>query len=163
MRRNIILTILLVTIVLILGACKPSMDEIKQGCIDAAIVGIKLDIERLEGYLELPELDNRDKVEEALSKLRIDLQAYQSMKTQDYVLPEPIKIKGYLGEKYVTDSIIYLENQSKSGPFYHAVKILGDRGNEITANKIYTFTIYPVYRRYYPFEAWYVFVSDFEK
>lgn len=73
MRHNIILTILLVTIVLILGACKPSMDEIKQGSIDAAIVGIKLDIERLEGYLELPELDNRDKVEEALSKLKIDL------------------------------------------------------------------------------------------
>lgn len=85
------------------------------------------------------------------------------MKTQDYVLLEPIKIKGYLGEKYVADSIIYLENQSKSGPFYHAVKILGDRGNEITANKIYTFTIYPVYRRYYPFEDWYVFVSDFEE
>ncbi|BAL80788.1 hypothetical protein [Caldisericum exile] len=76
MRRNIIPTILLVTIVVILGACKPSMNAIKQGCIGAAIVGIRLDIERLEGYLELPELDNRDKVEEALSKLKIDLQAY---------------------------------------------------------------------------------------
>ncbi len=163
MKLNAVLIVLLIAMIFALAACKPSTDEIKQGCIDAAITGIKLDIERLEGYLKLPELDNRNQVEEALSKLKIDLQTYQSMKTQNYVLPEPLKVNGYLGEKYVTDSIIYLENQSKSGPFYHAVEILGDKGNQIIPNQIYTFTIYPVYRRYYPFEDWYVFVSDFEK
>jgi len=137
--------------------------EIKRECLEAITTGIKLDIQRLEGYLNLSDLQNRSEVESTLIKLKEDLNKYQSIKTNDYVLEESIEIKGYLGEKYVTNSIIYLENQSKSGPFYHAVKVMDDKGEEIVPNEIYTFKVYPVYKRYYPFEAWYVFVSDFEK
>lgn len=137
--------------------------EIKRGCLEAITTGIKLDIQRLEDYLSLPDLQNRSEVERALTKLKEDLNKYQSMKTNEYILEEPIEIKGYLGEKYVINSIIYLVNQNKSGPFYHAVKVMDDKGEEIIPNEIYTFKVYPVYKRYYPFEAWYVFVSDFKK
>lgn len=166
MRYKLILALFLIAFILVLG-CLPSSENyeklLKESCIEATIIGIKLDIERLEGYLRLPDLQNRETVEQALKRLYEDLNKYQNMKVEDYTLPEPIKIVGYINEPYTVDSIIYLKEQSKSGPFYHAVKVLKDRGSEIKPKEIYEFTVYPVYRRFYPFEDWYVCVESFKK
>lgn len=160
----ITLLIIFIAIPLMTTSCsRTDNTEVKQACIDAALSGIKLDIQRLKAYLLQQDLENRQEVESAYKKLEEDLKKYSNMKAEEYELPKPIKIKGYLGESYVPDSIIYLEQQNKSGPFYHAVKIMKNRGSEIVPKEVYTFTVYPVYKRYYPFESWYVFVSDFKK
>ncbi|BAL80365.1 hypothetical protein [Caldisericum exile] len=166
MRWKIIIVFILLFAITSIGCVSKQenyTDKLKESCIEATITGIKLDIERLEGYLKLPDLKNRSEVEKALSKLYEDLRKYQNMNVKDYELPKPLKIRGYISEPYVVDSIIYLEKQSKSGPFYHAVKVMGDKENDIKPKEIYEFTIYPVYRRYYPFEAWYVLIESFEK
>jgi hypothetical protein len=166
MRFKVLISIILIVSLVLLGCATNKENyeyKLKKGCLEATIIGIKLDIGRLEGYLKLPDLENREQVLEALSKLKEDLKKYESMKVEDYVLPEPIIIRGFISEPYVEDTIIYLEKQSKSGPFYHAVKVMDDRGSKIVPKEIYEFKIYPVYRRYYPFPDFYVFVESFKK
>ncbi|PMP67895.1 MAG: hypothetical protein C0189_02345 [Caldisericum exile] len=164
--EKIILTLILSVFVVALGCTKPKgnyTEKLKEGCVEATITGIKLDIGRLENYLVLPDLQNKAQVEAHLSKLYEDLKKYQNMRIEEYALPQPLHIRGYINEPYVVNTIIYLEKQSMSGPFYHAVKVMDDRGAEIKPKEIYEFTIYPLYRRYYPFEDWYVLIESFEK
>jgi len=162
MRKISIITLILITLFLS-GCSKNSLEmELKKSAIETTIIGIKLDIEKLESYLKLESLENRGAVEEALKKRYEDLEYYQKLDPKNYTLPKPITIRGLIFESYKPNTIIYLEHQSKSGPFYIAVKVFRDQGDKIIPNHIYTFTIYPLYRQYYPFESWYVLVKKFE-
>lgn len=164
MVRKLLITFAFMTVIFCLfaGCVENSKQEIAKECIEATITGIKIDIQRLEGYLNLDDLEKRNEIEETLQKLKEDLEYFQSISPSSYIPPEPIEVKGSIEEQYTTDTIISLIDQKKSGPFYHIVKVHKDKGKDIIPKNEYSFVIYKVYKRYYPFEAWYVFVKEFK-
>ena len=86
MRFKVLIAIILIVSLVLLGCATNKENyeyKLKKGCLEATIIGIKLDIGRLEGYLKLPDLENREQVVEALSKLKEDLTKYESMKVED--------------------------------------------------------------------------------
>ncbi|RDD52326.1 hypothetical protein BA065_02340 [Nanoarchaeota archaeon NZ13-N] len=135
--------------------------SLKKECLKATINAIKIEINRHREWLEAPDVENREEVLSRLNKLTADLERYENMKIEEYVIPEKREVIGWIEGPYEIDTLLYIENMTRSGPFYH---IVGIRGNTtIKPNKKYLMTIYLVYPRYYPFESYYVYVYKYKE
>ncbi|RIB35424.1 MAG: hypothetical protein BXU00_01500 [Candidatus Nanoclepta minutus] len=133
--------------------------SLKKECLKATINAIKIEINRHLEWLETSDVENRGEILNRLNQLIVDLEKYKDMKIEEYTIPEKREVIGWIEGSYKMDNLLYIENMTRSGPFYH---IVGIRGNAtIEPNKKYLMTIYLVYPRYYPFESYYVYVYKY--
>ena len=123
------------------------INDLKQNCINAAINGIELEIERFPDKAGLKE----------------DLGKYKNMKLQDYELPEKREII------YETHSFPFgfernnILAESRSGPFYHVVGIRGNNYTVIETETNYKMGFYLVYQRKYIYPNYYVYLDEWTK
>lgn len=150
-------------------ATKPAVapaESIEQGCLQAAIRGINLEIARVQGWIaqrkqgavpagDLPGLEGK------LKALQDALQQYKAMKPGDYRLPEAKTLEAWVQDaKPGENSILYFDGQSRSGPWYHMTGLAGGDFSALAPKRKYRLTIYPVYPRdYFNMESAYVYVT----
>jgi hypothetical protein len=85
----------------------------------------------------------------AYQTLKADLEKYLVMDTDDYVLPEKADTVAWVGDKPRQDSILYVTDMSKSGPWYHLTGIVGNNYDLLKPNSKSHMTFYMVYPRSY--------------
>ena len=135
---------------------------LKEACINATIRGIELDIERHQKWLETG-AESREEIESRLNQLQMDLEKYKNIQLQDYKLPEKKEVIGWVNQPCTENTILQIENMTRSGPFYHIVGIKGEDYTAIKPKTKYRMTIYLVYPRYYPFSSYYIYIDDYEQ
>ena len=133
---------------------QPHDNNLKKACLDATVQAINIDIRRYQAWLkQATDPKRKAEYEKGLVRLAEEKQKYQSMAPADYELLRKLSLTGqYKGQ-------ILFDGQSKSGPFYHVVA----SAVPLTKGKKYSFEIYLVYPRTYPFPSYYVYVSKAEK
>jgi len=135
--------------------------NLKEECLKAIINAIKIEINRHREWLDTPDIENKEEILNRLNQLKTDLEKYENMKVEEYMIPEKREVIGWIEEPYKMDTLLYIENMTRSGPFYH---IVGIRENStIEPKKKYLMTIHLVYLRYYPFESYYVYVYKYKE
>lgn len=165
------LVFLLIVLVLNLFNSAQSMagnSTSKAGCIKAAIQGVKLEIERNKRWIASAE-ERRDvkaieKYKSELLNLENDLAKYSGLMVEDYPLPERFKITAWVKGRCETNSILYVEQMSRSGPWYHVAGIEGGEYNVIEPDKKYLMALYLVYpREYFGMKSYYVYIDSVER
>lgn len=149
---------------------KTDIEYLKKDCIAATIRGIESEIVKHQKWIEMRkkgEVNDIDllEIEDRLKRLKADLEKYQKMRIDLYELPEKIETKAWISanEPLGEDSILYIENMSKSGPWYHLVGIRGNNYNVIQPDTKYLMTIYLVYHRYYwTMPSYYVYIYEYK-
>jgi len=147
---------------------KTYIEYLKKDCIAAAICGIDLEIVNHQKWIDMHkkgEVDGEDlpEIGGRLNRLKADLEKYQKMKLDHYVIPEKrVEIAWISANEPLGDnSILYVENMSMSGPWYHLVGIRGNNYSVIQPDTKYLMNIYLVYPRYYwTMPSYYVYVFD---
>jgi len=143
--------------------------DLKQACIQAAIRGIELEIERYQGWIDLRkqgtvDASNLPELEAELKALNKELEAYQALRPEDYTLPEKIQTTCWVEDQAAENSILYVEGMSRSGPWYHLAGIAGNDFGALKPHVKYTATIYLVYpRSYFYMTSAYVYVAELKK
>jgi len=143
--------------------------DLKKACINATIRAIELEIGRCKKWLEIPEEEltegakSREEIESRLNQLQIDLEKYKNIQLHDYELPEKIEIIGWVDKPCTENTILQIEDMTRSGPFYHIVGIKGGDYAVIKPKTKYRMTIYLVYPRYYPFPSYYIYIDDYKQ
>jgi len=143
--------------------------DLKEACVNATIRGIELNIEGCKKWLEIPEeeltegAEPREKIEFRLNQLQMDLEKYKNIQLQDYKLPEKKEVIGWVNQPCTENTILQIENITRSGPFYHVVGIKGGNYTVIKPKTKYRMTIYLVCLRYYPFTSYYIYIDDYEQ
>ena len=123
----------------------------KKVCLENTIKAITYEINSAKERKDSAYLDN-------LSK---DLDYYKSISADTYS-PKIAHFIGKIPYPCEKDQIIMLENMSRSGPFYHVIGYY--RGcEEMKGDKKYNITACILYRRYYPFPDYYVYVLDYKE
>jgi len=151
------------------GLITTKTTDLKEACVNATIRGIELDIERCKKWLKIPEeeltegAEPREKIESRLNQLQMDLEKYKNIQLQDYELPEKREVIGWVNQPCTENTILQIENMTRSGPFYHIVGIKGEDYTVIKPKTKYRMTIYLVYPRYYPFPNHYIYIDDYEQ
>jgi len=147
---------------------KTDIEYLKKNCIAAAICGIDLEIVKHQKWIDMRkkgEVDDKDlpEIEGRLNRLKADLEKYQKMKLDLYVIPEKREEIAWIStnEPLGDNSILYVENMSMSGPWYHLVGIRGNNYSVIQPDTKYLMNIYLVYPKYYwTMPSYYVYVFD---
>ena len=158
-------TVVLVSVVAWCGLAGCSRTEaeeklaLQQGCLEAAKKGIAAEVVLAEAHLEgakaREDAEATARIEGRLKKLREDATRYEKMKPEEYVPPEPVKVRAKLTDS--KDGLLNLEQQMRIGPWYH---VAGSRG-EMWKDVMYEMTLYRVYRKeYFDMESWWVYVSE---
>jgi hypothetical protein len=154
--------IILSVFVLISGCIGAPPENVKQGCLQATIRGINLEIARYQGWIGgTVKADDLAALEVELKRLQADLQKYQAMKPADYQLPEAKVMEVWVEDtKPGENSILYFEAISRSGPWYHLTGIAGADYSILKPKQKQKVTVYKVYpRNYFNMESAYVYVS----
>ena len=149
---------------------KTDIEDLKKDCIAAAIRGIELEIVKHQKWIDMRkrgEVDGEDlpEIEERLKMLKTDREEYKKMKLDLYEIPEKRIVKAWIGanEPLGDNSILYVENISESGPWYHIVGIRGDDYEVIQPDTKYSMSIYLVYPRYYwTMPSYYVYIFEYK-
>lgn len=124
-------------------------------CLKATVMALKLERAHIEKQLRQAGTgERRNKLEQRAGEVRRDLQRYSAMRPEHYRLPKPITLIGR-----IKGDNIYFLRQSRSGPFYHPVGTGPVRAPDVR----YRFRVYPLYRRWYWFPSWYVWIGHAEK
>lgn len=139
--------------------------KLKEACLAATITAIELEIKRHDLVYEMqpkptgaPPLAN---FLQDLDVLKADLSKYKAMKAEDYVLPQKVTATGWVSEKAADNTILYVENMSKSGPWYHLAGVLEGYYGIMEPEKKYEVTFYPVYpRSYWHMQSDYVLLAQ---
>lgn len=147
---------------------KTDIEYLKKDCIAAAICGIDLEIVKHQKWIDMRkkgEVDDKNlpEIEGRLNRLKADLEKYQKMNLDLYVIPENREVKAWISanEPLGDNSILYVENMSMSGPWYHLVGITGNNYSVIQPDTKYLMNIYLVYPKYYwTMPSYYVYVFD---
>ncbi|MBP1765153.1 MAG: hypothetical protein H6Q65_2211 [Firmicutes bacterium] len=141
-------------------------NDLKKQCLAATITAINLEINRHQRWLDYRIQQGDQNAAEELRKsivvLKSDLEKYSVMKPDDYQLPEKRENIGWTGDKPGIDSLLYVDNMSKNGPWYHMVGIKGGNYSALSSKERYHVVFYPVYQRsYWGMDSSYVYVADF--
>jgi len=133
---------------------QPDDANLKKACLSATVQAIEIDIQRNQAWLkQMTDPKKKAEYEKELVRLAEEERKYRSMPPADYELPKKLSLTGqYEGQ-------ILFDEQSRSGPFYHMVASAAP----LTRGKRYSFEVYLLYRRAYPFPDYYVYVSKSEK
>jgi|LGOV01.1.fsa_nt_gb hypothetical protein len=145
-------------------------EDLKKDCIAATIHGIKLEIVKHQKWIDMRkkgEVDDKDlpEIEGRLKRFETDLEKYQKIKFDIYEIPEKRIVKAWISanEPLGNNSILYVENISESGPWYHLVGIRGNNYSVIQPDTKYLMTIYLVYPRYYwTMPSYYVYIFEYK-
>ncbi|MCX7781297.1 MAG: hypothetical protein N2491_10410 [Negativicutes bacterium] len=137
---------------------------LKADCLAATVKAIKKEMDRHRQWLEARKKQGDKKgtaaMEEALARLQADLDKYQSMDAENYVLPEPIKRTIWVGEELQEDPILNIEEMTKSGPWYHVIGIAGGDYKILKPIAKYNVTLYLLYpRSYWSMSSAYVYIA----
>jgi len=140
----------------------------KAGCIQAAIQGIKLEIERNKRWTasaeERQDLSAVEKYKNELSNLENDLAKYSNLKVEDYQLPERFKVTAWVEGQCTANAILYMDDMSQSGPWYHVAGVTGGEYNAIEPGTKYSIGLYLVYpREYFGMKSYYVYINSAER
>ena len=134
--------------------------ELKKSCINAAIIGIELDIERHLIWLENYSKDTFE-INARLIVLEENLTKYQNLLSHpdSYQLPEKYELaEAWINTTCQENISLQFTGQTRSGPFYHISGIKDNDYEAIHPDKIYYVVLYPVYTRYYPFQDSYIYI-----
>jgi hypothetical protein len=146
-----------------------SGDLLKRPCLEAAVRGIKTEIFRYQGWIDLRKQNPSDPqdlpgLEEGMKTLKSDLERYQAMDPKDYRLPGGTKVKAWVEGRAGENSILHIEGMSRSGPWYHLAGIKGDDYGVLVPDKKYLVTFYKVYpRNYFHMESAYVYIAEYQE
>lgn len=159
--------------------------ELKKACLKATVEAIKLEIQRYQGWIDWKqqhgEQDELSDLHQSMEKLQADLERYLAMKPEEYVLPgkatadsavttfldqkflpEKITTTAWVSDKQPgSNSILYVNGMSRSGPWYHAAGILDDNYAAAKPGVKYQMTFYTVYPRQYGWmHSAYVYIAQ---
>lgn len=138
-------------------SAQPYDNNIKKACLDATVQAINMDIMRNQAWLkQATGLEGKAKYEKELVRLIEEKEKYLAKAPADYELPKKLSLAGQYGND---GQILFFPGQSKLGPFYHVVA----SASPLTKGEKYSFDIYIVYPRIYPFPNYYVYVTKSEK
>jgi len=167
-----ILTGLICFMVLVTSSCfaeaiegKGQQADVKSACLSATITAITLEINRYQQWIDFRNKQGDQqgvaKLQQSLDTLKVDLEKYLAMDATDYVVPEKIDTVAWIGDKSGKNSILYVENMSKSGPWYHITGIVGDDYAILQPNTKYHMNVYMVYpRSYWGMNSSYVCITE---
>ena len=122
----------------------------KKACINAATIGIELDIEHLTAQLENDSEDSLE-IKSQLKILEDDLQAYQNKisNPECYQLPGKYELlKAWIKTTSQINTQLEFDGQTRSGPFYHITGMKDNDYDVIHPDSIYHVIMYLVYPRY---------------
>jgi len=125
--------------------------DLKTLCLSATVTAIKLEIDRLQTWgnfcKQRGDQQSATEVQNHIDSLNVDLLKYQDMDVKDFVLPEKIDGVAWVGDKPASDSLLYVQGMTKSGPWYHLAGIVGDDYGILLPNTPLHMNFYPVYLR----------------
>jgi len=144
----------------------PNIDQrvLKKQCLQATITAINLEIDRHQRWIDYrnQQADKKDlpELQACLAALKADLAKYLAMDVEEYVLPEKNVVTAWTGDKPSPDSVLYVENMSKSGPWYHLAGVAGSDYSILRPNAKYNLSFYSVYpRSYWGMNSSYIFIA----
>jgi len=137
---------------------------LKKQCLSATITAINLEIDRHQGWIDFRSQQGDQKkiaeLQEKLDVLKVDLEKHLAMNAEDYVLPQKASEVAWVGDHSEKNAVLYIENMSKSGPWYHLAGIAGGDYAMLQPNTKTQMSFYPVYpRSYWGMNSAYVYVS----
>ena len=139
-------------------------DALKQACLAATITAIKLEMNRYQRWIDVRkqqgDVQGEIALQSSLDVLAAELELYAAMDAKDYVLPAPMTTVAWVEIKADKDAIVYIDNMSKSGPWYHLAGITGDNYALMRPAAREQVNLYPVHKRTYgSMQSAYVFVE----
>lgn len=152
----------------VLTGKSPTGKSLKQACVEASICAIELEIKRHQNWIDQREKEaiddgEIDLINGRLDSLNIDLEKLKNTRLDDYEVPAKLQLKAWVREPVYQNSILYIEDMTRSGPWYHIVGIKGDEYSVIKPKNKYLMTIYLVCPRYYwGMPSYYVYIDDYE-
>ena len=142
-----------------------SQYDLKKQCVAATVNAINMEIDRYSKWIELRKTQGKTKELAALygrlAQLKADHEKYSVMDAGDYMLPENVTSVAWVEGQAVGGAILYIDNMSKSGPWYHLAGIAGGDYAALQPKTKLDLTFYPVYgREYGGMYSAYVYVAD---
>jgi len=139
--------------------------DLKKQCLAATLSAINLEMNRYQRWIDLRKQqgDQKDlaELQESLETLKADLDKYLAMDAKDFALPAKVEAVAWVGDKPGKDSILYVEDMSKSGPWYHLAGIVGDDYAILQSNTKSRMAFYPVYPRSYGWmHSAYIYIQE---
>lgn len=170
MRKPIFYRSALLLVISILLSCvavyaEETNENLKRECLAATLTAINMEIDRCNKWIELRkaqgDTEDLSALQKRLAELKADYERYSAMDVADYVLPEKVTAVAWVERQAGNGSILYVENMSKRGPWYHLSGLIGGDYTALQAKTRYHLTFYPVYRRDYGgMDSAYVYVAD---
>lgn len=150
------------------GTGEFQQNDLKKQCLAATITAINLEINRYQRWIDFRTQQGDQKavetLQETLALLQADLKKYTDMDPADYPLPEKVETVGWVGDNPAKDSIFYVDNMSKNGPWYHLAGIRGESYTALSPNARYSAVFYPVYQRsYWNMNSAYIYIADYSE
>lgn len=142
---------------------------LKKTCLSATVKAIQLEINRYQGWIDYAKQQNDSSKQVdyqiTLDSLKKDLNKFQQMSADEYVLPQRQKAhsslfnndsypklltrKAWVEETAADNTVLFVEGMSKSGPWFHLTGIVGNNYSVLKPNKKYYITLCIVYPRNY--------------
>jgi hypothetical protein len=140
--------------------------DLKKQCLAATVTAITLEIERYQQWIEVRKQQGDQQglteLQQSLDALKADLEKYRAMDAADYSVPEKVDTVAWVGYKPEKNSILYLEDMSRSGPWYHLAGVAGGDYAVLRPDVKYRVNFIPVYPRQYGWmKSAYVYVQEF--
>jgi two-component SAPR family response regulator len=162
-------------------------NDVKNACLSATITAIQLETARVQQWVDLRKKQGSTNelatMQEMLRKLHVDMKKYQVMNVNDYLLPNktdtiddvdalfsntfvPLRIEtiAWVEDKPAENSILYVENMTKSGPWYHIAGIMEGDYTRLQPNIKYHVVFYTIYKRsYWNMSDSYICITEINK
>lgn len=158
--------------------------ELKKLCLEATKTAIQLEMANYQRWIDVRKQQNAPaeaaEFQKTLDSLKIELETYQKMPIDKYILPEGKQAphdffsQNFVREEITTtawvesnaqnNTILHVEGMSKSGPWYHLAGIIGNDYSKLKPNTKYRITFYTVYKRnYWNMPSAYVCITSIQK
>lgn len=138
---------------------------LKQECIKATIVAIDLELARYKNWLSTSEKQGNEKqvlnFQQRIAELQMERQRYLDMNVEEYILPKKELVTTKFEAPIGIDSILYLKEMSKHGPWYHIAGMENLDLSFVQENSHYQVGFYNIYpRNYWGMNSAYIYISD---
>ena len=128
-------------------------EELKKAALSATITAIHLEMNRYQRWIDVQKGQGDQAGEAAMQAawddLKIELELYSAMDWKDYPMPRKVETVVWTEGQTGTDSIVYVEGMSKSGPWYHLAGVSGDDFAALKPGVKVPVTLYAVHNRTY--------------
>lgn len=136
---------------------------LERSCLLAATRGIEQEIERCERFAEgltsaRAPAHERSALEARLLGLRMDLERFRALAAEDYALPEPLEITGWVDEA-AEGAELHRERAAAGDPLLRVMAVDGGGFAALSPGTPCRMTVYRVYPRAEPSPGHYVCVA----